>query len=367
MLYIEPTPYILGLISEVEKLLDLPDLRVEAVFITSNLTQAWDLNEEVGQYSLLPAGKIAAILQVSKRLSKEHFDLVHLAGWGHPLLLTALLLAFAKRIPVVVESDTQLPFEISTIKRVLKKLLMPWLFKLPSGLLPGGTRQARYLKHYGVPEEKIQIAQMTVDVEGLIAFSREFTRERRIAFRKQWGVGNDAVLFLYVGRMESYKGIDELLEASKRLHDQNKKCLTFFVGDGSLAEDLASISRVDSGVIFAGRLSGDQLLSAYNSANVFVLPSTFEPWGLVVNEAMAAGLPVIASLQVGCVDDLVINDSTGLVFDHGEPGSLFQAMAALHDDANGRLEMGQNGRNLISNWTLAEEARRVTRMWEWVS
>ena len=89
----------------------------------------------------------------------------------------------------------------------------------------------------------------------------------------------------------------------------------------------------------------------------------FEPWGLVVNEAMAAGLPVIASERVGCVDDLVVDGKTGVVIGADSPSSLAKAMTRLADDAPLRQAMGVAARQRISSWTIEAEAKIVVGAW----
>ncbi len=107
-----------------------------------------------------------------------------------------------------------------------------------------------------------------------------------------------------------------------------------------------------------GRLEGDALLNAYAAADVFVLPSTFEPWGLVVNEAMAAGLPVIASAAVGCADDLIVDGETGVLIEAGSSSELATSMARLADDIGLRRAMSRAARRRIAPWTLERKRRR---------
>ncbi len=137
------------------------------------------------------------------------------------------------------------------------------------------------------------------------------------------------------------------------------------VGDGSFRPRVeAAAAEADGHIIYPGRLSNDDVLHAYLAADLLVLPSLFEPWGLVVNEAMACGLPVIVSDRVGCVDDLVRHGETGLIVGAGRETELTSAILQLARDAATRRRMGQAAESLISNWTLADEARNVISTWD---
>ncbi|MBI3240881.1 MAG: glycosyltransferase family 4 protein, partial [Chloroflexi bacterium] len=133
-------------------------------------------------------------------------------------------------------------------------------------------------------------------------------------------------VFLYVGRLEPHKGIQDLLDAFVDLPKESRKSHLIIVGDGSMRRLIESAARTHPAVEYLGRLSGNALIHAYSRADVFVLPSRVEPWGLVINEAMAASLAVIATDRVGCVDDLVREGENGRVL---KPGELIIPLSLL--------------------------------------
>jgi glycosyltransferase involved in cell wall biosynthesis len=136
------------------------------------------------------------------------------------------------------------------------------------------------------------------------------------------------------------------------------------VGDGSMRADLAKMALADHRICCTGRLSGTALLDVYAAADVFVLPSRFEPWGLVINEAMACGLPVIATDRVGCVDDLVIDGETGYVVSSESMDALTSVMTKLCQDQILREKMAYNSRSLIAGWTIQKEAEIIVNTWD---
>jgi len=360
MIYIEPTPYVLALVHQIVSFAGAP---VDVLFIGANISQPWDLSLDGIPASYLPHGTIAACRCIAKKLSSAKYSVMHLAGWGHPVLLSALIVARLTGIPVSVETDSAMPVTQPWFKRVAKKLLNPLLFSLPVVFLPGGTRQERYLHHYGVPESRIVVAQMTVDVIAITKATMAISPEARRAQRTALGIAADECVFLFVGRLEPVKGIAVLLDAFSLAYAKMRNVQLLIAGDGLLRGMVEMAAASSERVRWAGRLTGQALLDAYAAADVLVLASVFEPWGLVVNEAMAAGLPVIASERVGCVDDLVADGKTGIVIDAGSPTPLTQAMLRLANDAPLRQAMGAQARQRISGWTIEAEAKIVIGAW----
>lgn len=363
MIYIEPTPYIVAL---VEKLRQAWDGLIEVHYITADLSQPWRLRLESGEQRLLPRGLFASLLTLCLVLKRDRRQtVVHLAGWGSPVLLGALLIARLFAIPVVVESDTAEGRADRSLRHWLKKLLYPPLFGLPSRFLPGGTRQAQYLARFGVKPERMTIAQMTVDVCAIRRFCAGDPASARSTARARWGMAEAERIVLYVGRLERDKGVEELLSAfaAAAAAAQSSFCLVI-VGDGTLRPRVeAAAANVDCRVLYLGRLAGDDVLRAYLAADLLVLPSLFEPWGLVVNEAMACGLPVIVSDRVGCARDLVRPGETGLVVRAGCARELASAIRELAGDEPARRRMGQAAERLISHWTLENEASNIVSAW----
>ncbi|WP_241696919.1 glycosyltransferase family 4 protein [Mariprofundus sp. KV] len=300
MIYIEPAPYILDLIRVLRE--EHPGLLLHVLFISENASQPWGEMPEDEGLELLPSGRLAVLRRIASLIRSGQFDWLHLAGWGHPLLTAALLIGAAHGRKISMESDTQLP-------------------------------------------------SLAAQVRG-----------RRDAIRSELGVAESACLFVYVGRLEAHKGLALLLQAFEQLEQPGVGLL--IVGDGTCRSLVEAAVEQDARIRYVGRRDFAGVTEAFAISDVAVVPSEFEPWGLVVNEAMAAGLPVIASDRVGAVDDLVVDGETGLVVDAGLITSLQDAMHKLVDDRDLCLSMGQNSLDLIRKWDLSAEAEIMVEGWK---
>jgi glycosyltransferase involved in cell wall biosynthesis len=131
-----------------------------------------------------------------------------------------------------------------------------------------------------------------------------------------------------------------------------------------MRETVAMAAQRDAAILGVGRLSGDEVYKHYAAADVLILPSSREPWGLVVNEAMAAGLPVIVSDRVGSATDLVEGRGTGIVIPHDDVAALTSAMATLAQDQLGRERMAQAAKALIAQWDMRNWAKNIVSAWQ---
>ncbi|MCH9763894.1 MAG: glycosyltransferase family 4 protein [Gammaproteobacteria bacterium] len=361
-IFIEPTPYILDFLNALER--QWPG-KIDVFFLKENHTQAWvlDLPEA---YRILSTPLIQSIVYLNRRIVREKYKLIHLAGWGNLTCLSLMLLGRFKGIPLSIESDTQLNKTIPKWKQLIKywgyqRPLYPILFKLPSVFLPGGTRQQKYLEHYGVAKKKIVLAQMTVDITALQEKILSITQEEKLNFRHTYHAHADEVIFLYVGRLLALKGIIELIEAFKAM--SNSRAKLWIVGTGVLEAKVVEMIRDFPNIHYFGREQGNRLIEIYHAADVLVLPSRGDAWGLVVNEAMAAENAIIISEDAGCVDDLVFHEETGLLVPPKDIDALVLAMKYLTADDGVRKKIATQAKQHIAPWTLENEASNVVHAW----
>ena len=207
------------------------------------------------------------------------------------------------------------------------------------GYVVPGSSAAGYLKSFGIPENRIYVAPNAVDVERFASAAEDARRDpdRRAC------LGLPQRYLLYVGRLVQAKGVFDLLGAYAKLPEGTRREVGLvYAGDGEERTELLRRScQIDPGqVVFSGFLQRDELAAFYTWAEALVLPTHSDPWGLVVNEAMACGLPVIVTGVAGCAADMVRDGENGYVVGAKEPEALSQAIQKLLDAPELRRQMG---------------------------
>jgi glycosyltransferase involved in cell wall biosynthesis len=213
-----------------------------------------------------------------------------------------------------------------------------------------GEANRRYLVNYGLDERRAFRAAYCVDNDAFRRQAAELAPSRH-ELRASFGITDDAPVVLFVGKFEPKKNVLRLLDAFELLTREQDAWL-LLVGHGQLAEEVRA--RATDRVLTPGFLNQSELARAYAAADVFTLPSAFaETWGLVANEAMNFGLPLVVSDRVGCGEDLVRNGGNGFVVPHDDPVELASALGALVGDAELRRRMGACSRVIISRFTIS--------------
>jgi glycosyltransferase involved in cell wall biosynthesis len=241
-------------------------------------------------------------------------------------------------------------------RRRWKETAKRWLFPRLDAVVTVGEDGERYAMGYGAdPARFVRIPHSI----GAVHFSpeAEAARARRDEVRAQLGLVGTA--YLYVGRLWRGKGLSTLLGAYGDLRRRAAAATLVLVGDGEDEAELRDRVARESipGVVLAGFREGLELVSLYAAGDVFVFPTLGDPWGLVVEEAMAAGLPVVASSAAGEIRSRVREGETGYVVPPGDPTVLRAAMEQL-GDPDLRARLGAAGRDSVRDRTPEAWAER---------
>ena len=262
-------------------------------------------------------------------IARANFSAFLVFGWHSKSALQATLACWRTGTPVLVRGDSNLVANRNAVpKAILKWLILRALVPRYHAALPVGARSKEFFLHYGADSSRLMVVPHFVDN---IHFARARNEVLRIATRSRLRIAETADVFLFVGKLVKRKEPLLLLEAMRSLTStvQREQVHLIMVGDGELREECQDYARrYGLPVTFLGFLDQEELLEAYAASDMLVLPSScLETWGLVVNEAMAAGLPAVVSDTVGCAPDLVLESNTGFVFRSGDPTSLRDKMA----------------------------------------
>ncbi|HLV85641.1 MAG TPA: glycosyltransferase family 4 protein [Candidatus Sulfotelmatobacter sp.] len=267
----------------------------------------------------------------------------YLASWE------ALIWSRLHKIPFLLWSESNL-HELRSDRSSLKLLKSEFLRHCDAFVVPGLSAR-EYLRSYDVADSSIFTAHNAVDNE---LFSAGSSQARQNADEIRRELALPGRYFLFVGRFVKEKGVFDLLSAYAKLDARLREQIgLIFVGDGVARRDLERQAQaVSPGVIrFAGFRQQDELSKFYALADVLILPTYTDSWGLVVNEAMACGLPVILSKTAGCAADLVTQDWNGLLVDYSDSESLAAALSRLAEDQALCMEMGERSKQRISGFS----------------
>jgi glycosyltransferase involved in cell wall biosynthesis len=263
---------------------------------------------------------------LADRLARGRFDAVVVNGWQLLTYWQAIRAARALRLPVFVRGDSQLNAERSGL-RAVKRLVYPHLLKLFDGFLTVGVRNREYYQRYGVPDARLWPAPHAVD-NAFFAAAADRARAPHGQARARFQIPADKTVFLLAARLVDMKRPLDFLRALRAAHDARGDVHGLVVGDGPLRAVMEAEARsLGAPCTFAGFLNQREMGTGFAAADALVLPSDGrETWGLVVNEAMAAGLPALVSEAAGCAPDLIVHGETGFVFPCGDVAALARLM-----------------------------------------
>jgi glycosyltransferase involved in cell wall biosynthesis len=259
--------------------------------------------------------------EFTRMVREKRFDAVLLHGWADPFSRFAIRQCRRFGVPLLLRCDNHLRTPQNPAKRLLKNWIQPRLLKQFARCLAVGTWNREYYEYYGVPKSRIGTSPHCVDV----TYFREkakFLQAKRDEIRSQWGAGKSEFICLFVGRLCPLKRVDDLIRAIATPCHPGKVSL-WIVGDGQHRRTLEElVGKLKVRALFLGFKNQSELASFYTAADLLVLPSDRETWGLVVNEALACGRPCVVSDHVGCHVDLIFEGITGSVFPCGNLSEL---------------------------------------------
>lgn len=299
---------------------------------------------------------------VEGRLASGGFDTLWVHGWFHQAALRAMRAARARGMRVLLRGESTV--HRKGLARFAAEAVQRRVLALADGFLAIGTRNREFYRHHGVPADLVFDVPYAVDNELFAALAGK-AAGRREELRAALGLEAGRPVVLYASKLSPRKRPMDLLRAYERLSRGGREPEPYllFAGDGSERERLEVCAAANGwrSVRFLGFQNQTELPALYDLCDVFVLPSAFEPWGLVVNEVMNAARPVIASDAVGAGPDLVLDGETGWTYPAGDERALAERLEDALADAGRRRALGAAARERVSAWDFARDRDGLVR------
>lgn len=285
-------------------------------------------------------------------------DAVLVYGYNSLTNIVAILAAKWVGSRILIRGDTRLTRHHNL--RGVKARFKRWLFSLADGFITIGTLNKQYYEAHGVPVGKTFFAPLSVDNAAFRLGDVDRTAARS-AIRSELGLRPDAVVILLVSKLIPRKRASDVIDAFAQLSNANPAAHLVLVGTGPQQAELEQRARANapSRVFFAGFQNQSKISAYYAASDIFVFPTSDEPWGLVLNEAMAAGLPVVTSDGAGAAPDLIADSGAGYVYPAGDLPALALALKRLVDSKELRVSMGQRALAHIAQWDASRSANAI--------
>lgn len=325
--FVEPASYTLDLIENIHN-----KLEIEHAFINDKSMAI--SNKSFEESRVLSGRSIFSRIIFLYKVWRD-YDFIIINGYNnYPFIITFIINLFSiKKRFIAIESDTQLKFPKNILKRFIKNVYLNIVFRnaYVLGFSGGSTTHKELFRNYGMKEERIFMIPMMID-------NKKYYQDDKIF--------PEIFTFLFVGRILDTKNVDVLCD--KFLSSfSDKKAQLIIVGEGEKIHTYKNQYSHDK-IQFKGSLFEEELVKIYHNASVFVFPSSVEEWGLVLNEAMSASLPVIAHREVGATHDLILGKDTGFIFKDWD--ELEAIMMKLYHNPNLCKKYSKNSISLMKTY-----------------
>jgi glycosyltransferase involved in cell wall biosynthesis len=289
------------------------------------------------------------------------YDAVLVMGWGSVSTWLAFGTCRAAGIPFFINGDTSFIDDPPTLRGRIRRAILRRLFLRTSAFMLMGTMNGDFYRYFGADPRRFFPMPYAIDNERFTAGS-QLTNGARAALRQELGIAPGQMAVLFSGKLIARKNPIHLLQAVERMRHRDRTVVVF-MGDGAEREALEQFvrGRALANVRFLGFVNQTRMPGLYASADVFALPSTRDHRGTVVNEAMACGLPILISDQVGVwgEGDIVRDGENGFVLPVGDIDRLAGALDRLADDPLLRARMGARSLEIIGTWNYERDIEGI--------
>jgi glycosyltransferase involved in cell wall biosynthesis len=271
--------------------------------------------------------------RIIRWIKQHNIRAVVMAGYNDPGRLRLIRWCARNNVACLLQADSNIHGDLARgVAAVVKRRIVSRVSRWCRAILPCGSLGVQYFQKYGAERQKMFLMPYEPDYQ-LIQDIDSAAIERA---RHRFGLAPQRKRIVYSGRLIAAKRVDLLIDAFARIASQRPEWDLVIVGDGPLRQSLESRvpESLRSRAIWTG-FSGDQetVSALYRASDVLALPSDYEPWALVINEAAAAGMAIVSSDVVGAAAELVRPNVNGMLFAHGSVDDLAKALACVTDPA----------------------------------
>jgi len=262
---------------------------------------------------------------IGRELANGKFDCLLVMGWHLKCYWQAIWAAKRLGLPAMVRGDSHLLTPRSLIKRAAKATFYPFALRAFDAALYVGERSKRYWQHYNYPCDRMFFSPHCVDNAW---FAKQASLVDRAALRAEWGIAPRTKVVLFAGKLLPAKRPQDVVEAVGMLNrGKAAKYAVLVAGAGILEPELGQLAgQQDVQLVQLGFCNQSRMPAVYAASDMLCLPSSHETWGLVANEALACGRPIIVSETCGCAPDLASEATAGLTVPLGDTHQLARAI-----------------------------------------
>ncbi len=293
--------------------------------------------------------------QPYRLLGEGRFDWVMLQGYMHCFERQVARAAKRLGIRVLIRGEFSDVKQGSLVKTFLRRAYLKWFYSHVDSFCFIGEEARLHLSSFGIGGDRLYFSPYSVDTK---LFETQNNVYDRVQSRSILGLGESTFVFLLSGKLIPRKEPLLFLDAVSQLPNLNEVAVVM-LGDGPIRDKVVRRGKhvLGSRFLFQGFVNQSELGKYFKAADAFVLPSSVESWGLVVNEAMQFGLPVVVSSGVGCRRDLIVEGETGFTFRRGNVIALAETLSKLMSDSLKARSMGIKARKLISRYSTEASAK----------
>lgn len=360
----EPAPYRMHVLRRI--VAELPEARLHSLFTHSSVSMPWDVERqseanavffpEAGMATRqhIGRGSVPLFRLIRDYLTRHRVRLTILLGYND--LTRALLIRWARRqgVPLLITGDSNVFGEgrLGYVKRTVKRAYVRWVLNCVSGLMPMGVCGRAFFRLY----KDHNLPEFLFPYEPDYALFEKPDAEHEHAFTQRYSLNAGRKRLLYSGRFVPAKRVDLLIDAFARIAAHRPEWDLVLAGDGPLRNQLESRVPVSlrNRVTWTGFLQVEDTACCYRQCAVLVHPSEYEPWAVVINEAIASGLAVVASNVIGAAAELVRHGTNGLLVQPRNVESLVDALLRV-TTPNAAETMRAQAPAILKQWRTAAD------------